>query len=106
MSALTPVPVRDTYLQRFRPRVWDLFREYLYDELGATDNSDEDFSFDLGDVDAPHNPMEINWTVGFAAGAPLRDLDDATVKSAYARFLKPFEERVYTSTGGDVRWPT
>ena len=106
VSALTPVPVRDTYLQRFRPRVWDLFREYLYDELGATDNSDEDFSFDLGDVDAPHNPMEINWTVGFAAGASLRDLDDATVKSAYARFLKPFEERVYTSRGGDVQWPT
>lgn len=102
VSALTPVPDKEAYLQRFRPRAWDLFREYLYDELGATDNPDEDFSFDLDEADAPHDPLEINWTVAFAAGTSLRDLDDATVSSAYASFLKPFGERVYAGRSGDV----
>ena len=102
VSALTPVHDRVAYLQRFRPRVWDLFREHLYDELDAVGHSGDDFSFDLDEANSPHNPMEINWTAGFAAGASLRDLDDATVRSAYARFLSPFEERVYAGRGGDI----
>ena len=94
VSALTPVPDREAYLKNFRSRSWDLFREYLYDELEATTEKEEDFSFDMNDVDAPHNPMEIDWTLGFAAGTSLRGMDDATVASAYGRFLKPFEERI------------
>lgn len=100
VSALTPVTDREAYLRRFRPRAWDLFREYLYDELGVTNNSD-DFSFDLDETDAPHNPMEIDWAVGFAAGGSLRGLDETTVSSGYARFLKAFEERVYSGRSGD-----
>ena len=70
--------------------------------MGAEDELSDDFSFDLDEEDAPHNPMEIGWTPGLAAGASLRDLDAEIVKSAYGRFLNAFEERVYTSGDGDA----
>ena len=98
VSALTPVPERESYLKRFRSRSWDLFREHLYDELDASAKEGEDFSFDLDEADAPHSPMEIDWDLGFAAGASLRRIDEATVESAYGRFLKPFEERICVPT--------
>ena len=102
VSALTPLPDRDTYMEGFRSRVWDLFRDYLYDAVGGTEDAGDDFSFDLDDENAPHYPMEIGWTPGFATGASLRDLDEETVKSAYGRLLKSFEQRVYATGDGDV----
>ena len=105
VSALTPVPDREAYMRRFRSRAWDLFREYLYDELDADkpdadkldaeDRPGEYFSFDLDEADAPHARLEIGWTPGLAAGASLRNLDKAAVMAAYGRFLKPFVERVF-----------
>ena len=102
VSALTPVPDREAYLQRFQSRAWDLFRDCLYDEMDAMEVPGDNFSFDLDEADAPHTPMEISWTLGFSAGASLRNMDEETVRTAYGRFLKSFEERVYTSGNGDT----
>lgn len=93
VSALTPVPDRASYLDQFRSRAWDLFRDHVYDEVGATGDSGEEFSFDLNEHGAPHDPLEIAWALGLSAGASLRDLDEDTVNSAYGRFLRSFEER-------------
>jgi len=94
VSALTPARERAAYVSRFRSTAWDLFREHLYDALPGGEESGDAFSFDLDETDAPHAPLEIDWTVELAAGASLRNLNDAAVEAAYGRFLKPFEERI------------
>ena len=86
VSALTPELDTERYLQRFRERAWDLFRDHLYDEVVASDDADP-FSFDLQDEGAPHDPLPIHWTRGLAAGASLYDLHRSTVSQAYAPFL-------------------
>ena len=102
VSALTPVPDREAYLARFRPRAWDLFRDHLYDEMDAGTPVEDGYSFDLDEDHAPHNPLEIAWTLGLAAGASLQNLDEETVKLAYGRFLKSFDERIYATGEGSV----
>ena len=93
VSALTP----DTgdahhYLTGFRERSWTLFQECLYDEA-SDDLSADRFSFDLNDDDAPHDPLHITWTLGLAAGASLRNLEQTSVTVAYNRFLARFSQR-------------
>ena len=97
VSALTPVSDREEYVKGFRAQAWDLFRDHLYDEMNAASDSIGEFSFDLDEEDAPHDPMEIGWNLGFAAGASLQGLDEETVNSAYGKFLKSFDERIDTS---------
>ena len=94
-SALTPELDTERYLQGFRQRAWDLFREHLYDEVDPSSPGDE-FSFGLDDDDAPHRPAPILWNRGLAAGASLRDPEKKTpaVRQAYAAFLKWFDEGV------------
>ena len=97
VSALTPEPGREAYLHNFRTRSWDLFREHLYDELGSSTTGQEDFSFDMNEEDAPHNPIEINWTLGLFAGTSLRRMDPSNIESAYGRFLNPFVQRFFSN---------
>ncbi|MDE0060090.1 MAG: AAA family ATPase [Defluviicoccus sp.] len=97
VSALTPVPDREEYVRSFRAQAWDLFRDHLFDEVDATGDPVGDFSFDLDEKNAPHDPLEIGWNLGFAAGASLQDLDEETIDSAYGKFLKSFDERVHVS---------
>ena len=94
-SALTPELDTERYLQGFRQRAWDLFREHLYDEVDPSSPGDE-FSFGLDDDDAPHRPAPILWNRGLAAGASLRDPEKNTpaVRQAYTTFLKWFDEGV------------
>lgn len=95
VSALTPEVGTDQYLQGFRERWWDLFRERLYDEVPASNELAVDsYSFDLNDEEAPHYPLPIHWTRGLAAGASLRDFEKSqtTVEQAYQSFLTRFDE--------------
>ena len=92
VSALTPGRDPEPYLRRFRERSWNLFRDYLYDDLAASGDAAAAYSFDLNDHDSPHDPIPIIWTLGFAAGASLRDLEQATVASAYTGFLNRFDD--------------
>ena len=80
VSALTPELETKRYLQRFRERAWDLFRDHLYDEVAASGDADP-FSFDLQDE-------------GSATRSVLRPLDPRT-----------FSGRVTVRPGADHRQP-
>ena len=44
----------------FRERSWELWSDYLYDDVDpSTELSRDSLVFDLGDEDAPHYPLEI-----------------------------------------------
>ena len=92
VSALTPARDPEPYLRRFRERSWSLFRDYLYDDLAASGDATAGYSFDLDDHDSPHDPIPVIWTLGFAAGASLRELEQSTVASAYNGFLNRFDD--------------
>lgn len=94
VSALTPEVETLAYLERFRERAWGLFREHLYDELRGGAETGKEFSFDLPEEGAPHDPAVVLWTRGLAAGASLRELEDVPVGKAYPGFLRWFEERL------------
>ena len=102
VSALTPELDAERYLQRFRERAWDLFRDRLYDDLSSPDDAGDTFSFDLGDDDAPHAPFPIHWSRGLAAGASLRDLEESTVRQAYRPFLTRFDRLMPGGGGGET----
>ena len=100
VSALTPELDTPRYLERFREQAWNLFREHLYDDLASGGESGDEFSFDLGDEHAPHDPFAIHWTRGLAGGASLTSFDGTTVKQAYTWFLNRFDRFVETDDGG------
>ncbi len=101
VSALTPPDDDILYLRRFRERAWRLFSDRLYDDdAEAHGASDGPFSFDLGDDGAPHDALTVYWNRGFAAGASLRNPEEAAVMLAYDVFLKRFD-RLNRSPGGE-----
>ncbi len=98
VSALTPDLNTEGYLLGFRERSWDLFRT-LYDEVVPASDSEESFSFDVQDEDAPHHPIPIHWTRGLAAGASLRDIERTPVSQAYTQFLHRFDNLIAGGSG-------
>ena len=99
VSALTPELDTEWYLQRFREESWNLFRDGLYGSV-ATDDVSDPYSFDLDEENAPHAPLAIHWTRGFAAGASLVDLQATTVFQAYRDFLRRFDSLFMNGRGG------
>lgn len=94
VAALVPETEPVAYLNRFRERAWDLFREWLYDEVPADsgqESESEFFSFDLVEESAPHNPFPIYWNRGLAALSSLGALEDSVVSLAYQRFFERFD---------------
>jgi hypothetical protein len=103
VAALVPELETEDYLERFRERAWDLFRESLYDEVPAGDAAESDsdlFSFDFADEDAPHNPLPVYWNRGLAARTSLRALEDSILSLAYGVFLNRFDQLWGTSREG------
>ena len=98
VSALTPDLNTERYLLGFRERSWDLFRT-LYDEVVPASDSEESFSFDVQDEDAPHHPIPIHWTRGLAAGASLRDIERTPVSQAYTQFFHRFDNLIASGNG-------
>lgn len=92
VAAMVPLEGRESYLQQFRQHAWDLFQEYLYDEVPPVPLDQEFFSFDLSDEDAPHNPLPVYWNRGLLAWPDLRSLDEGAVRAAYGEFLERFEQ--------------
>ena len=90
VSALTPLKGRTAYLERFNERAWELFCEYLYETLDPSSGTEGGFSFDMQDVNGPHNPMPIFWNEGLAAGSSLLDPGEAVVELAYQGFFDRF----------------
>ena len=100
VSALTPELDKERYLQQFRERAWNLFRDYLYDDVAPSANSGDEFSFDLAVEGAPHDPLAIHWNRGLAAGASLRDPEWTTVDQAYVDFFTRFDDLLQASRDG------
>lgn len=100
VSALTPARDPEPYLRRFRERSWGLFNNHLYDDVTASGDVTAAFSFDLDDPDGPHDPVPIIWTLGFAAGASLRNLEPSTVAPAYTQFFDRFDDIMGSRSDG------
>ena len=92
VSGLTPELETEPYLERFRERAWILFMDHLYDDVDPASHSAGEYSFDIFDQGAPHDPIPIHWTRGLAADASLHDLEQTTVDQAYTQFLARFDE--------------
>ncbi|MCF8014277.1 MAG: P-loop NTPase [Chromatiaceae bacterium] len=90
VAALIPETDRDAYLTAFRERAWGLFRDHLYDELGAGEV--DGFSFDLNDSPAPHTPLPIYWHRGLASLGSLASLDPQLVAATAGGFLSGLDE--------------
>ncbi|WP_448591994.1 KGGVGR-motif variant AAA ATPase [Thermoflexus hugenholtzii] len=99
VAALVPPTAQEEYLRRFRQHAWDLFREWLYDEVPPGEPDGEWFSFDLMEEDAPHNPLSIYWERGLLAWPDLRSLESGPVQSAYSEFLERFERQLLPEAG-------
>ena len=91
VSALTPFLDTTRYLSNLKERAWDLFRDYLYDEVDPVNSNVDQFSFDLNNSDAPHNPLVIKWSTELAAGTSLVDSDFGIAASAYEEFFERFD---------------
>ncbi len=99
VAAMVPPTAQEEYLRRFRQHAWDLFREWLYDEVPPGEPDGEWFSFDLMEEDAPHNPLPIYWERGLLAWPDLRALESGPVRSAYSEFLERFERQLLPEAG-------
>ena len=91
VSSLIPETDKDTYTNEFLDRSWTLFQDHLYDDAEPA-GEPYPFAFEKREDNAPHNPMPIHWTRGFATGASLRHLEGTTVEQAYGSFLARFDE--------------
>ena len=91
VSALTPFLDTSRYLSNLKERAWDLFRDYLYDEIDPVSINVDPFSFDLDNSDAPHTPLVIRWSTELAAGTSLVDSDFGIAASAYEEFFERFD---------------
>lgn len=102
VQALFPEADQATRAQSFVQHSYDLFLNYLYDqvpaatstgELAAQAGDESVFSFDLNDEDAPHFPLRIRWNARFQEFDPLLSsskggLDDSDLELAYGPFFK------------------
>ncbi len=91
VSALTPATDTTQYLEGYREKAWNLFRDRIYDEVTGTGDHSDAFSYDLSAEEAPHSPMAVHWNRGLAAGASLQDLEQPSVATAYSDFLARFD---------------
>jgi hypothetical protein len=99
VSALTPELDTERYLQRFREKAWNLFRDGLYGDVEPSEDSGDPYTFDRDEEDAPHVPFAIHWTRGLAAGASLIALEATPVLQAYRDFLRRFDGLLMTGSG-------
>lgn len=100
VSAFTPTWDND-YLNRFYENAWKLFQE-IYDELGSSIETEDEFAFALEDEFAPHRGPAIYWERGLSAGASLRNMGESTVRLAYGDFLAAFPRIANVIEGGET----
>lgn len=93
VAAMVPPGREHQYLEDFRERAWDLFRDTMYDEIppdAEPSMTEELFSFDLDDDAAPHVPLRIYWNEGLTGLSSLLDFSEAAVTLTYQRFFERF----------------
>lgn len=98
VSALTPAGDNEKqYLKHFKERAWNLFLDHVYDSndpSSAPDISNEAFSFNMGDDEAPHTPLVIYWNEGLSAGSSLRNIEKPAVNISYGKFFERLYDRI------------
>jgi cellulose biosynthesis protein BcsQ len=79
--------------QAFKDELWNLFSEYIYEELEPGDL--EGFNFDVDDPDAPHNPILIPHDAGLVDWDPVKQpsqLDAGIHKSVFGHLIEKIED--------------
>lgn len=77
----------------FLERSYALFSEHLYDQIDPGDGaSDDAFTYDLHNRDAPHYPMRIRWNARFQEFNPLQGreaggVDDQDIDLTFGPFI-------------------
>jgi MinD-like ATPase involved in chromosome partitioning or flagellar assembly len=87
VAALVPETEREEYLRAANQSAWDLFRETLYDDVPASSEMGDPFSFDLNAPNAPHRPLPIYWNRGLQTFDPTSSVDAQLIEAAYGQFL-------------------
>ncbi|MBN2527181.1 MAG: ParA family protein [Deltaproteobacteria bacterium] len=89
VASQIPETLRIEYVDRFRLSGYDLFSELLYEEDNPNDpDCNESFNFDINDMDAPHDPLKINWARGFQDWDPTsKTMSDEELRAAFGDFL-------------------
>ena len=105
VSALTPPKNTAAYLDRFRERTRELFRERLSEAPDSPTESNGGFSSNAQEGDGPRDPMPIFWHEDLAAGASLRDPGETTVETAYRGFFDRFASLASAREEGHAHSP-
>lgn len=87
VASMVPETDRQRSLGRFVERSWDLFREYLYDDLTTLPDG---YNFNLHDEDAPHYPLIIFWHRALQEFDPVPSefrLDERIAEEAAGHFM-------------------
>ena len=90
VSALTPPKNSVVYLNGFKKKTRELFREYLCETPDSPPESNGGISSGAQDGNGSRNPMQIFWNEDIASAVSLCALDEAAVESAYGHFFDRF----------------
>lgn len=85
--------ISDDIVAEFVSETYDLFTEYLYDEVEGL----EGFSFDVNDQDGPHFPLLIPFDPRFSDWEPTRrpgSLTDAFYNATFGPFIAKLDELI------------
>ena len=101
VRALAPKAGREESIRRFHREAYSMFAETLYDEIPASNSTDENAYFHPGEADesAPHFPVLIDWDERFQEFDPmLRPEDggatDAQIEAAFGHLIRRIAERI------------
>jgi hypothetical protein len=89
VAAQIPETQTAAYLESFQQQAYDLFADNLYVETSP--GEEPEFNFDLGDPDAPHSPLVIQWSRPFQQFDPAGRPEAVTteqVKIAFSAFVR------------------
>jgi len=102
VAGMVPETGRELYLNSFREHAWDVFRDFLYDEV--LPGQIENFSFDRDDVDAPHSPIPVFWQRALQEFDPVTSpggVDERTAHEALDLFIERVDHLVSAMEKGD-----
>ena len=100
VAAQIPETHREEYLERLQQVSYDTFADSLYEEAGP--DVPDAFNFDVGSVDAPHNPLKIYWSRALQDWEPTSDtVTPEQLHAAFSDFLEHATDLVLTEPPPD-----
>ncbi|MFP4147298.1 MAG: KGGVGR-motif variant AAA ATPase [Halorhodospira sp.] len=105
IGATLPDVDTETRFDELRERAWDLFSEYLYDEIPAGAQEEACWNFDDRDEGAPHYPWAVRWHRDFTALTSLHDrlegIDSGQVRQLFGPLVEGIERYVSARSTAD-----